>query len=132
VLRQFATRASGRNVGSIAGASCQEVEMECFCCRREVPLARKAMARRLLRYRPAFGPGTPNSSEYRAYVDAATYSWQVACPECYALLDGPSGSATIGGTEFSIAAHSRGGRAVTLTAEKYRAWQQRAAARRRP
>src|SRR6266540_3811576 len=101
--------------------------MQCFCCRREVNLVRKAKVRHAPGYDPA--RGGPESAAYQSYVEELTYRWAVVCPGCYARLDSPSGTATIAGKFFTMAGQSRGGRAATMTEEKYRAWQRREAAK---
>jgi hypothetical protein len=76
-------------------------------------------------YAPA--RGGQESAAYQSYAEELTYRRAGVCPGCYARLDSPSGTATIGGKCFTMAGQPRRGRAVTLTEARYRAWQRREA-----
>ncbi len=103
--------------------------MQCFCCDRDgLTSARKAKARELFD-NGQVGDGK-ESAAYMAYCEQSAYRWQVICQACYSLMDNrPLGDAWIGDRWFSLAGNSRGDKATTIDQVKYRAWQQREAAR---
>jgi hypothetical protein len=69
--------------------------MRCFCCDRDIGLARKARIRQFVDHDPeAGGPGSP---AYRSSCENMTFRWAVVCPGCYALIDSDLGLAEIGG-----------------------------------
>ena len=106
--------------------------MECFCCRRDVPITRKVRVRRSVTYDPG-GPGPvpehrgPGSAAYTAYQEEMTFRWAVVCPACYLTLDNVSGLADIGGQVFNLAGSSRDDQARTMTEARYREWQRKEA-----
>ena len=76
--------------------------MQCFCCNRELTLARKVKIRRLVDYDPT--RGGRESLAYQAYEEETKYRWSVICQGCYSTIDGDVlGCANIGGKTFSLA-----------------------------
>jgi hypothetical protein len=86
--------------------------MNCFCCGRQVAIARKVKIRRWLEFEE--WQGGPQSAAYKAYLRETTYRWGTVCPGCYLALDNETGAADIGGACFTIAGSSRRDRARTI------------------
>jgi hypothetical protein len=101
--------------------------MNCFCCGREILIARKVKIRRWCDYEA--WRGGPESAAYKAYEEEMTYRWGVVCPGCYLTLDNSSGAADIAGQFFNLAGASRGDRARTIGVQQYLQWQRSEAER---
>jgi hypothetical protein len=59
--------------------------MNCFCCGREVAIARKVKIRRWCSYEE--WRGGPESAAYKAYEEQMTHRWGGVCPGCYMTLE---------------------------------------------
>ena len=102
--------------------------MRCYCCNREVSLARKVKLRLWVDFDPTLAG--PESAAYQAYVEAMKFRWSVICQGCYTTIDGSvAGIAKIGGKNFSLAGSSRGDKATTINEEQYRKFQRKEAAK---
>jgi hypothetical protein len=99
--------------------------MNCFCCGREVAIARKVKIRRWCSFDE--WRGGPESAAYKAYEEQMTHRWGIVCPGCYMTLDNSSGAAQIAGSFFNLAGASRDDRARTITLAQYLDWQRKEA-----
>jgi hypothetical protein len=98
--------------------------IECYCCRRDVPLVRKVELRGDASAPPG-GFSSPDDPAYLRYKNEMTYRTAFICPGCFHLLDNECGLAEISGRAFRLAGKSRGDKAPTYDEAKYREWQQR-------
>jgi hypothetical protein len=101
--------------------------MHCLCCDADVPVGRKAKARRCCDYDPA--RGGPDSAPYLAYTEQTTYRWAFLCEDCYRRLDNEDGMAVVRGQTFNLAGASRRGKARAVYEAEYRAFQRQEAAK---
>jgi len=101
--------------------------MRCWCCDREIRLARKVKVRPWRQFVPQ-GEFDPNDPAYAFYEKEMTYRWAVICQGCYARLDNAVGVAAIGARLFNLAGASRRDRAPVLDEAKYQAFERRQAA----
>ena len=101
--------------------------MRCWCCDREIHLARKVKLRPWREFVPQ-GEMRADDPAYAFYEKEMTYRWAVICQGCYAQLDNEVGVAAIGERLFNLAGVSRGDRAPVLNEAKYQAFQRRQAA----
>jgi hypothetical protein len=101
--------------------------MKCFCCDREVGVARKVKIRRLTECPAPAGVAPKQDPAYLSYMEQTAYRWGVVCPACYLCLDNEVGGQIIAGESFTIAAVSRYDRARCITEKGYRRWQGREA-----
>ncbi len=102
--------------------------MNCFCCNREIGVARKAKIRRLTVLPKLREPITTKDHPAAVmHAEQNTYRWGTVCPGCYLKLDNEVGMAIIGGETFTIAGASRFDRARCITIEQFHRWQRREA-----
>ena len=101
--------------------------MRCWCCDREIRLARKVKVRPWRQY--DLQESQADAAAYAFYEKEMTYRWAVICQGCYARLDNAVGVAAIGTRMFNVAGASRGDRAPVLDEAKYQAFERRQAAR---
>jgi hypothetical protein len=101
--------------------------MRCYCCEREIALARKVKLRPFRDFDPTQGP---NSAAYQSYCEDMTFRWAFICNACYRTLDNAVGVAEIvGHGVFNLAGASRRDRATTVDEAKYQRFQRREAER---
>jgi hypothetical protein len=100
--------------------------VRCYCCDRDVPVARKAKIRPWLDTDLSHTTG-PDDPAYIQYREQMTYRWAVVCNACYRILDNRSGLDEINGKLWNIAGASRGDKAAVLDERKYAVWQRREA-----
>lgn len=102
--------------------------MECYCCGKEIKIARKVKLRKWRDLSPDILIYGPDSPQYMAFKEEMTYRWAVICNACYRILDNYSGRAEIPGHGlFNLAGKSRGDQATTIDEAKYRAFQRKEA-----
>ena len=101
--------------------------MRCWCCDREIHLARKVKLRPWREFVPQ-GEMRADDPAYAFYEKEMTYRWAVICQGCYAQLDNEVGVAAIGERLFNLAGVFRADRAPVLDEAKYQAFQRRQAA----
>jgi hypothetical protein len=99
--------------------------MRCYCCDKEIALARKVKLRPFRTYHPQ--QGAFDSTAYDSYREDMTYRWAFICQPCYATLDNQTGLAEVGGHWFNLAGASRGDKAATVDEAKYQKFQRREA-----
>lgn len=101
--------------------------MKCYCCDREMTLARKVKLRPWRAHDPR--SGGHDSPAYQSFREEMTFRWAVICQACYSILDNIGGLAEIGRDTFNLAGSSRGDRAATIDEGQYRKFRVKEAAK---
>lgn len=101
--------------------------MICYCCNREIRVARKVKVRRLTDLPKLSEPISKDHPAIVSHTEQNTYRWGIVCPGCYLRLDNELGVEVIAGQEFNISSVSRFDRARCITENDYQRWQGRQA-----
>lgn len=102
--------------------------MNCYCCNRAIPWARKVKLRPWRNFDPRLGG--PDSPAYQSFKEEMTFRWAVICQACYSTLDSTNfGLGQIGAVTFNLAGASQCDKATTIDTEQYRRFRTKEAAK---
>jgi hypothetical protein len=102
--------------------------MRCYCCDREVALARKVKLRGVVEF-PEHLQKQPPGPAYWAYLEEMTFRWAFICQGCYLAVDTPIGVGVVNGRTYNLAGSSRADKATTVDEAKYLAFRRKEAAK---
>jgi hypothetical protein len=93
--------------------------MICYCCQRDVSLARRVQLRGDSAECSPGGFATPAGPADQAYVNNNGFRTAFICVGCYYVLDNDLGVGEIAGRMFNLAGQSRRGKAPAYNCEKW-------------